>query len=99
MQKTVDGPSRQSRLSRFIQICIYEISYLFSFVQKQFDLLNFMDFLFCWKEKKGYSTYKIKFDDKTDSRRAKRQKMGFANQHPALITDKTNETKKMCITF
>jgi len=36
----------------------------------------------------------IKFDDKTDSRRAKRRKVGLASQHPALITDKTNKEKK-----
>ncbi len=36
----------------------------------------------------------IKFDDKTDSRRAKRRKMGLASQHPALITDKTNKKKE-----
>jgi len=36
----------------------------------------------------------IKFDDKTDSKRAKERKVGLASQDPALITDKTNETKK-----
>lgn len=36
----------------------------------------------------------IKFDSKTDSRKAKRKKVGLASQHPALITDKTNETEK-----
>jgi hypothetical protein len=36
----------------------------------------------------------IKFHDKTDSKRAKERKVGLASHDPALITDKTNETKE-----
>ncbi len=37
----------------------------------------------------------IKFDDKTDSRRAKKKKkVGLASQHPALITDKTKKKRE-----